>query len=74
MDFGYAILPEFTDKGYATEALTALISYCFNNLKVKKIFGDCIVTNIASQKVMLKAGLKLFKQEKVKMYFNGEKG
>ena len=56
-DFGYAILPEYWGQGYATEALTTIIDYAFEQLNAQKIYGECDVENVASMRVMEKAGL-----------------
>jgi RimJ/RimL family protein N-acetyltransferase len=58
LDFGYALLREYWGKGYASEALGALITFCFKELKVHKISGDCDSENIGSIKVMEKVGMK----------------
>lgn len=68
LDFGYALMHDCWGKGYATEALRTLIKYCFDNLGVRRIMGDCDSRNIASQRVMEKVGMKL--ERKVQ---NGEK-
>ncbi len=70
MDFGYAILPKFQRKGFASETLKAVIEYCFKNMKVTKIFGDCDKNNIASRNVMEKVGLKFEKEESEKVYLS----
>lgn len=57
--FGYWIAKDFWNKGYMTEALKAVISFGFNDLKLNKIFANHLVENIASGLVMQKAGMKL---------------
>ena len=59
LDFGYALLPEFWGKGYASEALAALLNYCIELPNVNVITGDCDIANVGSKKVMEKAGMYL---------------
>lgn len=44
-------------KGYATEALTKLLDFGFNELKLHRIEAGCAVENIASGKVLEKVGM-----------------
>lgn len=57
LDFGYALLPEHWGQGYATEALKAVIDFAFEHLGIHTIYGECHVENVASARVMEKAGL-----------------
>lgn len=61
LDFGYALRPAFWGQGYATEALVALLGYAFRHLGAARIFGECDAENVASARVMEKAGLRLVK-------------
>ena len=59
----YKIHLNYWSKGYATEALTKLIDFGFNDLKLHRIEAGCAVENIASIKVlekvrMTKEGMK----------------
>ncbi len=45
-------------KGYTTEALKKLLHFAFNELKLHRIEAGCAVDNIASAKVLEKAGMK----------------
>jgi ribosomal-protein-alanine N-acetyltransferase len=57
LDFGYALLPEHWRQGYAAEALHALIDWCFSNLAIQRVYGECDIANLRSARVMLNAGL-----------------
>lgn len=57
MEVGYAIHPRFQNRGYATEALKAGISYFFEN-GFSEVHAGAFRTNSASIKVMEKAGMK----------------
>ncbi|MDP9180805.1 MAG: GNAT family N-acetyltransferase [Chloroflexota bacterium] len=59
VDIGYHILSALWGNGYATEATRAMIPWCFENLDVHRIQGDCTDGHIASERVMLKCGFKV---------------
>lgn len=46
------------NKGYATEAVRRVIKFGFEDLKLERVWGACIVENLRSQRVLQKAGLK----------------
>ena len=54
---GWAINPEYQNKGYATEAARVLIDYGFDNLSLGGIYAFTDVNNMASVKVMEKLGM-----------------
>jgi ribosomal-protein-alanine N-acetyltransferase len=58
-EIGYAVNKKYWGKGYATEACSALISYCFNKLKFVKVYADTDPDKKASQRVLEKLGFKL---------------
>jgi RimJ/RimL family protein N-acetyltransferase len=58
-EIGYHIDKAYTGKGYATEAAQACRDYAFDVLKLKKVYSYMKYTNIASQKVAEKNGMKL---------------
>lgn len=57
VEFNYAIDNRFTNKGYMTEALKAVIDFALNKINANRIQGGCCVENFASKKVMEKCGL-----------------
>lgn len=57
-NLGWAINPEFQNKGYATEAARALIGFGFKQLGLAVIVATCDARNTASFKVMEKLGMK----------------
>lgn len=59
LDFGYSMRPEFRRLGYATEALRAVIEFCFTKLGVNSFFGETMPGNLASARVMEKAGMRV---------------
>jgi RimJ/RimL family protein N-acetyltransferase len=54
---GYALLPPYCGKGYMTEALRAVIEEEFHTLGARRIRATCEVSNIASARVLEKAGM-----------------
>ena len=58
VEIGYCYGSAFWNKGYATEALNAVINYMFNEVDVDKVIACHISTNPASGKVMQKCNMK----------------
>lgn len=58
VEIGYGMSPEVHNKGYATEAVTALIKWAFLQDLVSKITAECHVANGASIRVLEKVGMK----------------
>ena len=54
----YKIHPDHWRKGYATEALSCILHFAFNDLQLHRIEAGCAVENIASIKVLEKVGMK----------------
>lgn len=55
-ELGYHIAKKYTGNGYATEAVKAFLPEIMKKLATKEILGICVAENIASQKVLEKAG------------------
>jgi len=53
----YKLHTDYWNRGYATEALTAMIAFGFRGLGLHRITAGCAVENIASYRVMEKAGM-----------------
>lgn len=58
MDIGYAFLPQYWSKGYASEAASAVLTYARSTLGMKRILGITIPGNTSSIRVLEKIGLK----------------
>lgn len=54
----YALLPKATKQGYATEAATRILDYCFNELGYDYVIASCDRPNIESQEVATRLGMK----------------
>jgi ribosomal-protein-alanine N-acetyltransferase len=57
-EIGYILNPSFQNKGYATEAVRAIIKYAFMELGAHRIVGHCSPENPPSWKVMEKCGMR----------------
>ncbi|HTQ40107.1 MAG TPA: GNAT family N-acetyltransferase [Pirellulales bacterium] len=56
IEVAYALLPEFWNQGLATEIARASVSAAFNDLGISELVCFTLPTNLASQRVMEKAG------------------
>lgn len=56
---GYMINSNYWGRGFATEALRAVVAYVFGELGGNHISGWCFADNVASARVMQNAGLQL---------------
>ncbi|MTI38195.1 GNAT family N-acetyltransferase, partial [Fulvivirga lutimaris] len=54
----FKLLPDFWGKGIASEALSAVLKFGFHELKLHRIEAGCAVENIASARVLEKAGMQ----------------
>jgi len=55
---GYVLFSQYWGRGYATEMTVALLRYGFTELALPEIFAITDLPNVASQHVLLKAGLE----------------
>jgi [ribosomal protein S5]-alanine N-acetyltransferase len=53
----YKIHPDHWNKGYTTEALNRVLAFCFQDLQLHRIEAGCAVDNVASIRVLEKAGM-----------------
>jgi [ribosomal protein S5]-alanine N-acetyltransferase len=68
----YKIDSKYWGKGYATEALTTLLDFSFNVLKLHRIEAGCAVENIASIKVLEKVGMTKEGMKRKKLPIRGD--
>jgi RimJ/RimL family protein N-acetyltransferase len=59
MKIGYTMDPGFQGRGYATEAVRALIDYVFDMLGANTVQAYASAENVASHRVAEKAGMQL---------------
>lgn len=55
-EVGYHIGKEYTNNGYATEALKAFLCEIMPKKELDKVYGICVSENFASKKVLEKSG------------------
>jgi len=58
-DVGYAFLQSEYNKGYATEAVLAVINYAREKLGIKKLYAITAIENHASRRVLVKTGFEM---------------
>ncbi len=71
-ELGYWLAEPFWGQGIMTRAVIQIVDYGFKNLDINRIFARPFGTNIASQKVLEKAGFVLEGEFKDTIYKNGE--
>lgn len=71
IELGYFIGEDFWGKGIATEAIRKIVDYGFDNFEVIRIFARPFGNNLASQKVLEKAGFVLEARIEGNIYKNG---
>jgi ribosomal protein S18 acetylase RimI-like enzyme len=55
---GYIIDPAFHQKGIATEAVSAMLDFCFSELRLHRVQAFIHLDNIASRKLVEKLGFR----------------
>jgi RimJ/RimL family protein N-acetyltransferase len=68
----FKVHKDFWGKGYTTEALTKLLEFGFDQLKLHRIEASCAVDNIASCKVLEKVGMIREGLKRKKLPIRGE--
>jgi ribosomal-protein-alanine N-acetyltransferase len=59
----YALLPHATQKGYATEAATRILEYCFDELGYQYLVASCDRPNLESRKVAERLGMSVVEEK-----------
>ena len=58
VDIGYSVLDAYQKRGYATEAVTALIEWAFQDVRVTRIIGETFPHLTPSIRVLEKCGFR----------------
>jgi [ribosomal protein S5]-alanine N-acetyltransferase len=58
-EVGYAMHPDYRNRGYMTETVRALVKWAFEQESCKRVTAETLRDNLASQKVLQKAGMVL---------------
>jgi len=61
----YALLPQATKQGYATEAASKILEYCFDELGYQYLVASCDRPNYESRKVAERLGMREVEQKSV---------
>ena len=69
---GYGLVPHSWGNGYATEAVFALIEVCRAHPDVRTLAADTTHSNVASQRVLVKTGFRLVRQDLELLYYERE--
>lgn len=59
VEIGYGTAPAYRRRGYATEAVDALVRWAFSHIEVKRVVAECAPDNAASIRVLARAGFRL---------------
>lgn len=57
-ELGWVISPDHRGNGYATEAVLAMLSICFDRLRLRRVIANCFADNEASWRVMERVGMR----------------
>jgi len=57
-ELGWVLHPGHTGRGYATEAVCALIQLCFEDLGLRRVTASCFADNAASWRLMERVGMR----------------
>jgi RimJ/RimL family protein N-acetyltransferase len=57
-ELGWVLDPAFGGRGYATEAVRAVIALCFGPLGLRRVHAGCIASNEASWRLMERVGMR----------------
>ncbi|MCT9097834.1 GNAT family N-acetyltransferase [Haloarchaeobius sp. HME9146] len=69
---GYWVVPEHQGQGYATEMVTLVVDYAFDELRLHKVTADTLASNEASGRVLEKCGFEREGVLREHEYIDGE--
>ena len=70
-DIGYELDPQHWGRGYASEAVRALVRFGFEELHLHRISAHCLAENVASARVLEKLGMRLEGRLRDSEHFKG---
>ena len=68
---GYWVGQAHAGRGYATAAVRAVVAHAFDDLKLHRVEAACVPSNLASRRVLEKAGFALEGQARAYLKING---
>jgi RimJ/RimL family protein N-acetyltransferase len=57
-ELGYVFDPAYGGRGYAIEAVTAMVAYAFDRLGVRRLTAACYADNLPSVRILEKLGMR----------------
>ena len=57
-ELGWVLDPAYSGRGYATEAVHAMLRHCFTHLGVRRVVANCFLGNDASWRLMERVGMR----------------
>lgn len=72
-ELGYVLNKDYWNKGIMTEAVSKVIDYCFNTLKLNFLMASYFNHNIASKKVLENLNFKFYKDIIIETGYNNIK-
>ncbi len=73
MELGYVLNRDYWNRGIMTEAIELIISYCFDELKLSKIYSGYYTDNLISKRLNKKFGFKYLRKDMVNTLGLGKK-
>ena len=73
VELGYAIHEDYRNQGYMSEAVRALVKWAFEHEACHRIIAETLRDNLASQRVLQKAGLTFDRGLENMLYWTIEK-
>jgi len=70
-DIGYELDPKRWNRGYATEAASAMLDFSFSHFGVHRIWADCVADNLGSAHVLEKLAMRLEGRLREKEFYKG---
>ena len=72
-ELGYVLNKDYWNKGIMKEAISKVVDYCFNTLKLNFLMASYFNHNIASKKVLEKLNFKFYKDIIIETRYNNIK-
>lgn len=69
VEVGYGIVSEEQGRGFATEAVSALLEWAFDTEKTRKAIAECLRDNTASIKVLQQLGMDQIGKDQEMIYW-----
>lgn len=70
VEIGYGVVPSRRGRGYATEAVRAMIDFAFTHADVREICAGVDVDNIVSVRVLEKVGMRCLRRTESQAVFS----